>query len=94
MFKGFIVVGVALGVGYTQGYLKGQEHTKELAALLQDLRDSEETKQFLVELREALRAAGEAAAAAKTEDVDGGDEEDVDGDVVTPVITPVPDQSA
>jgi hypothetical protein len=68
MFKGFIVIGAAFGVGYLVGYSNGQEHTKEFRAFLAEVRDSEETKKFLVELREALRAAGEAAEKVRDEE--------------------------
>lgn len=72
MFRGFIVVGVAFGVGYSLGYKKGQEHTRELREFLTDLRNSDETKEFLAEVREAIKnMPKESDVSEETSDVDG-----------------------
>jgi hypothetical protein len=85
MFRGFIVVGVTFGIGYSLGYLKGQEHTDELKAFIRDLRDSEETKEFIVELRDALRSMPKDADEGEKEE-ESATEADI---VATAIETPV-----
>lgn len=87
MFKGFIVLGVAYAVGYTQGYLKGQGHTDELKDLLRDLRDSDETKKFIAEARLAVKKLAEQRTVEESE------EEEPVADADAEVVVEVPEKS-
>lgn len=92
MFRGFIVLGVTFGVGYSMGYLKGQNHTEELKDLIHDIRDSEETKEFFTDLINAIKTPKEEdkeEPPSPRADAEGSAVEDVLEENVT---TPVPDQ--
>jgi hypothetical protein len=82
MFRGFIVCGVVYAVGWTQGYIAGQNHTEALADLIRDLRNSEETKQFFAE----VRITAEELAKRKAEE----EETDTDAVVVDAQAEPLP----
>lgn len=57
MFKSFITVAVAYGIGYVKGYIKGQDHTSAIEKLTKDVRDSPETLEFFKSLADAIKEA-------------------------------------
>lgn len=67
MFRGFIVLGVAYAVGYSQGYIRGQKHTLKFESFLQDLKDSEDIKNYVAQVALAVQELAEERKKAESE---------------------------